>query len=38
VTSSELPQIIGKFLADPFTNVPARAVAGSQVAPAPEQT
>jgi pimeloyl-ACP methyl ester carboxylesterase len=34
--SPEVPQIIGKFLADPLTNVPAGAVAASQVAPAPE--
>jgi hypothetical protein len=33
-----VPQIIGKFLADPLTNVPASAVAASQAAPAPKQT
>jgi pimeloyl-ACP methyl ester carboxylesterase len=38
ITSPEVPQIIGKFLADPLINVPAGAVAASQVAPAPEQT
>jgi hypothetical protein len=38
ITSSEVPQIIGKFLADSLTNVPAGAVAASQAAPAPEQT
>ena len=38
ITSPEVPQIIGKFLADPLINVPAGAVAASQVAPALEQT
>ena len=38
ITSPEVPQIIGKFLADSLTNVPTGAVAASQVAPAPEQT
>ena len=38
LTSPEVPQIIGKFLADPLTNASAGAVAASQVAPAPEQT
>jgi pimeloyl-ACP methyl ester carboxylesterase len=38
ITSPEVPQIIGKFLADWLTNVPTGAVAASQVAPAPEQT
>jgi hypothetical protein len=38
ITSPEVPQMIGKFLADPLTNVPAGSVAASQVAPAPEQT
>jgi pimeloyl-ACP methyl ester carboxylesterase len=38
IASPEVPQIIGKFLADPLTNVPAGAVAASQVAPAAEQT
>jgi pimeloyl-ACP methyl ester carboxylesterase len=38
ITSPEVPQIVGKFLADPLTNVPAGAVAASQVASATEQT
>jgi pimeloyl-ACP methyl ester carboxylesterase len=38
ITSSEVPEIIGKFLADPLTNIPAGAVAASQVAPSPDQT
>ena len=38
ITSPEVPQIVGKFLADSLTNVPTGAVAASQVAPAPEQT
>ena len=38
ITSPEVPQLIGKFLADPLTNAPAGAVAASQVAPALEQT
>jgi hypothetical protein len=38
ITSPEVPQIIGKFLADPLTNIPAGAVAASQAAPTPEQT
>jgi pimeloyl-ACP methyl ester carboxylesterase len=38
ITSPEVPQLIGKFLADSLTNVPTGAVAASQVAPAPEQT
>jgi pimeloyl-ACP methyl ester carboxylesterase len=37
VTSAEVPQIIGKFLADPLTNAPAGAVAASQAAPPPEK-
>ena len=37
LTSPEVPQIIGKFLADPLTNAPAGAVAASQVAPAQEK-
>jgi pimeloyl-ACP methyl ester carboxylesterase len=37
LTSPEVPQVIGKFLADPLT-APAGAVAASQVAPAQEQT
>jgi pimeloyl-ACP methyl ester carboxylesterase len=38
ITSPEVPQLIGKFLADPLTDVPAGAVAASQAAPAPERT
>ncbi len=38
ITSVEVPQIIGKFLADPLTNAPAGGAAASQVAPAPEKT
>jgi len=38
IASPEVPQIVGKFLADPLTNVPAGAVAASQVAPTPDQT
>src|SRR5436309_9650424 len=34
LTSPEVPQIVGKFLADPFTNLPARPAAASQAAPA----
>ena len=37
ITSPEVPQIIGKFLADPLANAPAGAVAASQVAPAQEK-
>jgi pimeloyl-ACP methyl ester carboxylesterase len=37
LTSPEVPQVIGKFLADPLTS-PAGAVAASQIAPAQEQT
>jgi pimeloyl-ACP methyl ester carboxylesterase len=37
LTSAEVPQIIGKFLADPFTNTPAGAAAASQAAPPPEK-
>ena len=38
IASAEVPQIIGKFLADPLTNVPTGAAAASQVAPASERT
>jgi pimeloyl-ACP methyl ester carboxylesterase len=38
ITSAEVPQIIGKFLADPLTNAPAGAAAASQAAPPPEKT
>jgi len=34
ITSPEVPQIIGKFLADPLTHPPSGAVAASQAAPA----
>ena len=37
ITSAEVPQIIGKFLADPLTKAPAGAAAASQVAPPPEK-
>ena len=37
LTSTEVPQIIGKFLADPFTNTSAGAAAASQAAPPPEK-
>jgi pimeloyl-ACP methyl ester carboxylesterase len=37
ITSPEVPQIIGKFLADPLTNAPAGAAGASQVAPPPER-
>jgi hypothetical protein len=32
ITSPEVPQIVGKFLADPLTNPPTGATAGSQAA------
>jgi pimeloyl-ACP methyl ester carboxylesterase len=35
ITSTEVPQIIGKFLADPLTNASAGAAAASQAAPPP---
>jgi pimeloyl-ACP methyl ester carboxylesterase len=38
ISSPEVPQIVGKFLADPLTNTMAGAAAASQVAPAPEKT
>jgi pimeloyl-ACP methyl ester carboxylesterase len=37
LTSPEVPQIVGKFLADPLTNPPAGAAAASQAAPAQEK-
>jgi hypothetical protein len=37
ITSAEVPQIIGKFLADPLTNPPAGAAAASQAALPPEK-
>jgi pimeloyl-ACP methyl ester carboxylesterase len=37
ITSAEVPQIIGKFLADPLTNPPAGSAAASQAAPTPEK-
>lgn len=36
ITSPEVPQIVGKFLADPLSNPPAGAAAASQATPAPE--
>jgi pimeloyl-ACP methyl ester carboxylesterase len=38
ITSLEVPQIVGKFLADPLTNPPSGATAASQAAPAPDKT
>ncbi len=38
ISSPEVPQIVGKFLADPLTNPTAGAAAASQVAPASENT
>jgi pimeloyl-ACP methyl ester carboxylesterase len=38
ISSPEVPQIVGKFLADPLTNPPTGAAVASQVAPAPEKT
>ena len=38
ISSAEVPQIVGKFLADPLTNPPSGAAAASEVAPAPEKT
>jgi pimeloyl-ACP methyl ester carboxylesterase len=35
ITSTEVPQIIGEFLADPLTNASAGAAAASQAAPPP---
>jgi pimeloyl-ACP methyl ester carboxylesterase len=37
ITSPEVPQIIGKFLADTLTNTPSGATAASQAAPAPDK-
>jgi pimeloyl-ACP methyl ester carboxylesterase len=37
LTSPEVPQIVGKFLADPLTNPPAGAAAPSRAAPAQEK-
>ena len=37
ITSAEVPQVIGTFLADPLTNAPAGAAADSQAAPPPEK-
>ena len=36
-SSAEVPQIIGKFLADPLTNASSGAAAASQVAPRPKK-
>jgi pimeloyl-ACP methyl ester carboxylesterase len=36
ITSPEVSQIVGKFLADPLSDPPAGAAAASQAAPAPE--
>ena len=38
LSSPEVPQIIGKFLADPLTNAHAGAAAASQIAPATQQS
>jgi pimeloyl-ACP methyl ester carboxylesterase len=37
LTSPEVPQIVGKFLADPLTNAPGGAAVASQSAPAQEK-
>ena len=37
ITSPEVPQIVGKFLADPLSNPATGAAAASQAAPAPEK-
>jgi len=37
ITSAEVPQIVGKFLADPLIKPPTGAAAASQAAPAPEK-
>jgi pimeloyl-ACP methyl ester carboxylesterase len=37
LTSPEVPQIVGKFLADPLTNRPGGAAAASRVVPAQEK-
>ncbi len=37
ITSAEVPQIVGKFLADPLTNASAGAAAASQAAPSPDK-
>jgi len=37
ISSAEVPQIIGKFLADPLTNASSGAAAASQVAPRPKK-
>jgi pimeloyl-ACP methyl ester carboxylesterase len=37
ITSAEVPQIVGNFLADPLTNTPAGAAAASQAAPVQEK-
>ena len=37
ITSPEVPQIIGKFLADPLTNPPTGAAAASQITAEPER-
>ena len=38
ITSPEVPELVGKFLADPLTNPPTGAAAASQASPAPEKT
>jgi pimeloyl-ACP methyl ester carboxylesterase len=38
ISSPEVAQIVGKFLADPLTNQPEGAAAASRVAPPPEKT
>jgi hypothetical protein len=37
ITSPQVPQIVGMFLADPPTNPPTGAAAASQASPAPEK-
>lgn len=38
ISSPEVPQIVGKYLADPLTNPPAGAAPASQAAPAPDRS
>lgn len=38
ITSPEVPQIVGMFLADPLTNPLSAASAASQATPTPDKT
>jgi pimeloyl-ACP methyl ester carboxylesterase len=38
ITSAEVPQIVGKYLADPLTNPPSGAAAASRAAPVSDKT